>query len=584
MGNNENQIGDRLKIHIFGLTVKSHDVDYNYEFCSANEDVLLSLKNFLDDLHQHDLFLPKDVFHSFLDDMECFVFDPEKQDKDKIKFETLTRREDENPPSLKDILETLTRDLDKHGLELSKKTRKSFQDFLSEDLSEAFEVSAHEETPDAEEVRQKRPKKGKPKKAALEIGKHKSGKSVHRLLKRASMHYWSNIGGAGKSALYEGASNSPTFYMAMEQPTPNIMQAAYAGGALTASFVGESGLNAWNLMKCLKLEDEFQENSQAFGQDEALITLENKMHKEGLLFEGLSEQNLGKYPEKKFNNIIEGMHLFTEQGYIIRRVKDVSNYLRENKVEAAKKAALAPLKLLDGVRKLTISTTKLAGTLLLDIFLNPLEKAYHKNIATGAFRIAQTPFTYKLFRNELRHKEKQKPHFVEITNGKDTDSLVAKSDDAFTEELRKTQKSVHNSISGSRFETGRYGLESWFIGGHVAEVAHCANNGAFDNLIDAASRLDVEAFANGDVFTGDTIKCLVSIGSISLALEPWAHLGKNLDNLHKKITGQRSKQAAQHDRYLQLMDTLEARQEKEDAGTEEKKQGDPEKDTDQLSL
>ena len=297
-------------------------------------------------------------------------------------------------------------------------------------------------------------------------------------------------------------------------------------------------------MKLLSMEDKYQQLSETAGEEEALKTLENKMHGQGLLFENLSEQDLRAYPEDLFNNIIETRRIFTKQGHFKQRVEDVSDYLKSNKVEAAKKIALSPIKLLDATRKLALNTVDLTFNLGKDSIKNPFKPEFWHHIGVGAVRIVQAPFTYKIFNNEVRHRNKQRPHFHELSLGKDKTSLIAKSDEEFTHELRQTRQSIRKNIAGSKFEIGRYGMETMFISGHAVEAAHL---------------FDPESLMQGEM-SPDNIKFAVSALSISLALEPWAHLGHNLDSLHKKITGKRSKQAYQYDRYLQLEDTVARKQ------------------------
>ncbi|MDH5721912.1 MAG: hypothetical protein OEY94_01145 [Alphaproteobacteria bacterium] len=544
-------------IYVMGLTVRGDTEERSYEFCSAHEGMFSALKNFIYDLHQNDILLPKDIFLSILDDMECFVFDPETQDKKELKFEIISKGTEKRHISIEESIERLSEELAKSERKLSKETVDSLEEYLTHNLKDEFKASTIEEARGKATKPEEEEKPKKQEKAALEIGKHIKGKDAHKLLKRAMMHYWKDVGSSLKAGTYEFASNLPTFYLAATEPNGQIMTSAAGGGALTLSFMGEAGMDFYRFLRCARLEMKLQDNTEEMGQEKALKTLENDMHKEGLLFENIPEYNLDDFPKKRFNQIIESIRIFQKQGHFKKRVEDVGNYLRNFSKKDARKIAE---NCVSAAHILAFGTANAAGKIIGDSITNWAKPSYWKNIAVGAFRIPQSLYTYKLGKNELRHVNKQKPHFTEITKGKHRDSLIAKSDPEFTEELRKSRRSVKQEISNSKYDTFRYGLETAFIGGHIVEVSHDFNPDELSRAGEALMNMDFAAIEGGEVFTSNNIKLLVSLGSISLALEPWSHLGKNLDTVYKKITGARSKQTTQYDRYLKLMDSIEEKQ------------------------
>lgn len=552
-------------VHIIGLTVQGEGKEeHSYEFCSIHEPMLHALKDFIHDLHQNDIFLPRDIFISVLNDMDCVVFEADERDKKDMTFETITKEIGDNPPSLASSIEKLRNALKAEHHNLSEKTSRKLElhldAHLSEELHDAFTETrqAKKVQPDKKKDKLQKRERGSP--ATIHIGKHKSGKEALKIVKRAAMYYDSQIPDSAKSGGYEFISNIPTFLMAgdvgsainfyssqffsADNPLLNLSNSDYftlgsaaGGGGLVTTFAGESGLNALRRGTCIDILADFEINKQEKGEEKAYKILEEDTHKHGLLFENIPRQNLRQYPNERFSRLIASRMRFKKNGHLKQRILDVSDCLRNHKLETAKKI---PAKALSGLVGIFRTAGALFGRLAEDTISNPFKGQIWKDIGKGIPAVKKLGLNFHIIRSGSRYKIKQRAYFVDITKGKHDDSELVKTNPSFIAEARDTRQSLKKTIRGAKFEGFRYGLETLFVGGHVAS--------AIGVLYHGIKHFDGQSIT--DSF--DFLKLAINAGSISLALEPFAHLGRNVDRLVEKATGDRAVEAQQYERMEEL--------------------------------
>lgn len=360
---------------------------------------------------------------------------------------------------------------------------------------------------------------------------HKAVQTV----KRAAMHYYKEIFDSAKAGSYEALSNVPTWVMAVKQPSPGILTSAVGGTALTVSFAGESVMHALKFNRVLGILEEFHQNRHNPElKRKAAKILEKRTHGEGLLFENIPEYDLRSYPAQEFKTIMDARRLFTNKSELKNRVLGLCAYLKDEPKAAALKTAFAPVHLVNAALDLTANVAAIPFIVAKNATTNILRPSYLRDIMNGLASMVNLPFHSKIFKNQPRHRVQQKSFFTDAqeTSSEDGKIIQKSISEEDASELMKTRADLQKNIALQKYEATRFTAEGAFMGGHIMEVTHHFN---------PQSLQDFE-------LTSDNIKFVTSAGSLLLAWEPFAHIGKSLKSLRDIGEGHRAMDIQQYEK------------------------------------
>ncbi|PCK00223.1 MAG: hypothetical protein COA45_00100 [Zetaproteobacteria bacterium] len=537
---------------IFTFNDGEEDVSLTLTNAENNEELLSSLVQFLQDINDHGGYLPQKAFKALLHDIKCECFDGrDEEDKSNTPIGI------KNEMALHQSYKVFHGYLKRNSIELSDETQQQIEKALDYKIQASTKTNTVTATTNNDNHTSQ--------KKSVPIAVHKSAdwneKKAVTLVKQAAMHYYQGIFDSGKAVGLEGISNTPTWFIAATNPTPEMVKAAGAGAALTIAIGTETGITFQKFMSVLKHLEEYETSRQdPLNKKYALNILEKRTHEAGLLYEGIDNHDLKNYPANTFNNIIAARKLFTEKGALKDKIDDVCLQLyffpKESLLNFGKKT---PILMTKAVMALTRATINIPLQAAKDVSTNILMPQHWKNIGSGARTIPRMLKNFKVFSNASRHKVKQKEHFTDATQGriKEGHILHGHIPPDFIKEVHETNKALPSNILQQKVEAVKFATEGLFIKEHAITVLN-----TFDESV-------IEGLASGDP-SPKNISFAISAFSVFAVWGPFSHMGKKLTELFNVGTCSRIKQAQQ---YVKLdnfhEDMLAAQEEKQERKTQE---------------